>query len=265
MRRFNHLSEIFPLLVILILALPGFVGAGISVPLSPINTPVQPMYADLDKYAQIDDTSSANQGDQPPIVKPKSMTKAILLSFLLPGAGHFYLGEKGRGEVFAGGEVVSWAGFIGFRMYGDWKEDDYIKYAVEHADIDPSGKDEEFYKNLTFYDSRDEYNEAGRLYDYGPFYPADRSHYWQWDGDDSRDQYRDIRNASKSAYRKATFMIGVAVVNRIIAGIDSFRLAKRLADRARSGYGAADGTKVKFSVNPFSRDPGFKVTISHRF
>jgi hypothetical protein len=266
MRRFNYLSIVSLALVLSLLAMPGAVSARITLPLSPLDAPVQPVFPDKDLFAQIDDTSGAIQGDRAPVAKSKSMTKAILFSFLLPGAGHFYLGEKGRGEIFAGGEVVCWAGFLAYRIYGNWEKDNYIKYAVQHAGIDPSGKDEEFYKNLTFYESRDEYNEAGRLYDYGPYYRMNTSfYYWHWDSEGSRDKYRDMRNSSKSAYRNANFLIGVAAANRVIAAIDSFRLAKRLADRAKAGYGLGNGTKIKLRADPFGRDPGFKVTITHRF
>jgi len=50
--------------------------------------------------------------------------------------------------------VLTWAGWLGFHTYGKWKEDDYIRYAQQNAGIDPSNKDDEFYKNLTFYDNR---------------------------------------------------------------------------------------------------------------
>ena len=52
--------------------------------------------------------------DIPESDKKLSKSKAVLLTLLAPGAGHFYIGEKGRGEVFMGAEVVSWLGFFAF-------------------------------------------------------------------------------------------------------------------------------------------------------
>lgn len=249
---------------ILFLALPGLTSAEVKLPISPISRPVSlTLNRDIDSKNL--DTPADYTGN-PVAHQPKSKTKAIFLSLLLPGAGHLYLGERGRGEVFMGGEAVSWAGFLAFRIYGSWKKNDYMRFAEDHAGIDPTGKDEEFYKNLTFYDSREDYNRSGRIIDpSGAYYPNSRTYYWQWDSDSSRDRYRDMRNTSKAAFRNATFMIGVAVVNRIVAGIDAFRLAKKLASRSMTEFGFNDGLKFDFKANPFGSNPKVKICISHRF
>jgi len=237
--------------------------AKIDFTLTPINDPV--VYDNVIEAKTGNPNIASSTGD---ISEKKSYSKAkaVLLTMLVPGAGHFYLGQKGRGEVFMGTEVVAWAGFFAFRIYGNWREDDYIRYAQEHAGIDPDGKDDDFYGRLSFYNSRDDYNTAGRLYNPGdPYYPDISTYYWYWDSDDSREKYRDIRNGSQSSYRKATFMIGVAIVNRIIAGIDVFRLAGKMKSRSSSEYSNAGKTKLKINTNLFSRDPGLSLTLSHRF
>jgi len=267
MKKYASLKSIFVGIAFIILAFPAALSARISLPLSPLDIPLEPVLAlDTDPEPQVPDDNQTD-GDIP---KPKtgdvSEIKAILYSLVVPGAGHFYLDEKGRGEVFLGAEVVAWAGFFAFRTYGKWREDDYIRLAEDHAGIDPSGKDEDFYKNLAFYDSRDQYNKSGRIINPGAeYYPAGRYYYWQWDSDASRLEYRDIRNSSETAFRNAGFMIVMTVVNRVLAGIDSYRLAKKISNRSISNYGLDDNTKIKFRANPFGSNPKIFVGVTHQF
>jgi hypothetical protein len=199
-----------------------------------------------------------------------SKTKAMVLSLLLPGAGQYYAGAKGRAEVFIGWELITWAGVYTFHTYGGWKKDDYIRYAQIHAGIDPAGKDDSFYKNLTFYENREDYNSAGRIIEpTAPYYPPGPSYYWQWDRQSSQDEFHSIRNASKSAFRKATFMIGVAVFNRIVSSIDALRTVKSMAGRVRDevpGYSQKeDKLKFKFNCNPFGSNPRIGIGVSQNF
>jgi len=242
--------------------------ADINLPASPLFQPIE-LAAEPNLDIPIYDTPS----DEPAAggyVAPKSIskTKAVFYSLLLPGAGHYYLGENGRGEVFTGAEIVSWAGIAAFQIYGNWKEDDYVRFAEEHAGVSSGGKDEDFYKNLTFYDSREDYNTAGRIIDPGdPYYPNTRAYYWQWDSDESQSHYRDIRNQSETAFRNRDFMIGLAVFNRIIAGIDAFRLARKIANTRvdQFGGGTDEGVKFGLKVNPFGDNPKFEIKLSRKF
>ena len=254
--------------VFLALSAAGDCRAEIELPVSPLFRPLELAAGNNPDLMQLD--VPADQPAPTAPLKPKnvSRTKAVFLSLLLPGSGHFYLGEKGRGEVFIGAEVVSWAGVAAFQIYGNWKEDDYVSYAEQHAGIQPEGKDEEFFKNLTFYDSRDEYNTSGRIIDPNdPYYPNTPDWYWQWDSDESKSSYRDIRNQSETAYRNRDFAIGMAVLNRIIAGIDAFRLARKIVGTKVEDFAPGDAEGVEFDIdaNPFGSNPKFKLTVSRQF
>ena len=244
--------------------------AGIELPVSPLFKPVELAAGDNVELMQLDVASDEPASSVSAAPTNISRTKAVFLSLLLPGAGHFYLGEKGRGEVFVGAEIISWAGAAAFQIYGNWKEDDFVRFAEEHAGIDPNGKDEEFFKNLTFYDSREDYNTAGRIIDPNdPYYPNTDDYYWQWDNDESKSSYRDMRNTSETAFRNRDFSIGLAVFNRIIAGIDAFRLARKITgtkvDIFGKGQGDGDGIKFDIDANPFGNNPKFVLTLSRRF
>ncbi len=239
--------------------------ADLSAPFSILDIPFS--YNDQKLFDKADNPENINSGPGFKISGPKSKSKAVLLSVLVPGAGQYYLGEKARGEIFMGVELLTWVGFAVFQHSASWKKDAYIDYAVLHAGIDPDGKDDEFYKNVSFYDSREQYNESGRIIDpRGPYYDVNASTYWYWDETDNRNVFRDLRNDSKSDYRKTTFLLGVAVLNRVLSGIDTFRIARKLQGRSGS-LSVVDETKIKFDfdANPFGSNPKVGFTLSKKF
>ncbi len=239
--------------------------AGVEIPLTPINYPVNAVTVSNMDYPAYD-TPEITGSEAGYTVKRKSKTTALLLTVLVPGAGQLYLGRRDRAEIFMGAEVLTWAGFAVFSITGNWKKSSYKQFAEEHAGvIDPDDKDDEFWKNVSFYESREQYNESGRIIDPGgPYYTNTPSTYWQWDSDSSRLKFKEIRDDSKAIFRRATFMIGVAVVNRIIAGIDTFRLADRIIkDNEKSEY--SKKIKVDFKANPFGDNPHVNIKFSKKF
>jgi len=157
----------------------------------------------------------------------KSKWKALGLSILLPGAGQYYVGRTDKMAYFGGAEALVWSGFFGLRVYGNWKREDYKSWAAFHSGADITDKDDLFFEKMTYYDNLDEYNQFERLYEGSraqPF-PDTPEYYWNWDSDESRDHFRDLRNVSKTAFRRSILFLGGAVVNRLIAGIDAYRSA----------------------------------------
>lgn len=246
---------------------PLMVNAEIEIPLSPFSGPL--LLNDGGGFGS-DEFGEENRYEKGKIKKTKpkySKTTAVLLSLLVPGAGHYYVKHEGRGQLFFGAEVAVWFSYFAFHSYGNWKEDDYKKYAIQHAGIVPSGHDDNFYRNLIFYDSREEYNKSGRIINPGsPYYPNNSQNDWFWESADSRQVYRTMRNDSEVAYRKATFMLGVALANRIIAGIDAFRLAQKESNRFKDDdFLTRHNIEFDIKAKPFSSNPEFGLIIKHRF
>jgi len=188
--------------------------------------------------------------------------RAMGLSLLMPGTGQLYGGAAGRGRVFLGTEVVVWGLALGFDRWSAWKSSDAVDFAVQHAQLRPAGKDDQFLENLEFYDSRDEYNRAGRIIDPSrPFLPETQDTYWQWDSLESRRSYRDLRNAADAAGRNATFMIYVAVLNRVVSAVDAFRVVHKNNARAKDEQGLKLSMKPRFSLS----NPGLKVNARLSF
>lgn len=157
----------------------------------------------------------------------KSKWKALGLSLLLPGAGQYYAEAKGKMAFFGGAEALIWTNFIGFRLYGKWKKEDYIGWAARHAGVDVNGKNDSYFETLTYYDNIDMYNQLELLYERSEaqLYPATPEYYWNWDSDASRYYYRKLRNDSKTAYRRSILFLGAALANRVLSGIDAYRSA----------------------------------------
>ncbi len=167
----------------------------------------------------------------------KSRSKAMLLSLLLPGLGDVYVGDsRMRAAGFLTAEIGIWSAVVFNRQLGKWKKNDYMEYAVVYAGVDPTGKDDTFWDMVGFHDSRDDYNKLSRVYTRtNPFYPETSEWDWQWQSDEERKAYRDLKNDSKTYYRAARFALAAAVLNRAVSAFFAWRVAgghnRRLLDQ----------------------------------
>ncbi len=233
---------------------------------SSLLAPMQPMaLSSLAAVGDDTDESFLDMSQQAEAEKRVSMKNAMLLSVLFPGAGQYYADSKFKGQVFMGVEAAIWTGFIAYRVYGGWKEGDYKNLAAAHAGVNNEGKDDEFYDWVGFYDSREEFNQFSRLYYPDRAYLPDNEDYdWQWDSDENRIQFKETKDASKMAFRNSTFMIGLAIANRIIAGIDTYRTVKAAQAKIKSLTQIGE-YNFALSPKPFGKNPRIKFTVSRKF
>jgi hypothetical protein len=191
----------------------------------------------------------------------KSIAKAALLSFLLPGAGEIYGGSEAKGKVFIFSEASVWVGFLGFRTYGSWLKDDYRVYAASRAKVNLKGKPDDFFDQLSFYDSRDQYNQFALLYHRGEVHPFPEDDYWNWEWDsrESRLHYRDIKNRSKDASRKALYMVGLSIVNRIVSVVDAMKTVQAYNHKKSFEF-----SHIKFDLqaHPSAHNPQIMLYLS---
>jgi len=199
----------------------------------------------------------------------KSTTKAMFLSLLLPGAGELYAENANGSRIFLGLEGSIWAGFFAFRTYGSWKKTDYKGYAALHAGVNLDSKTDDYFENITYYDTRDQYNQFARLYHGADatIYPENDFWNWNWDSQDSKGRFRDLRNQSKTAYRRALFMVGLAAVNRIVSVLDAARSVKKFNRKLSSEFSSINPTGLRFSLdaNPFSKNPHYYFKVKKSF
>ncbi len=218
-------------------------------------------------FAGKDDFSLTKQTPAPKSVvdstpRKKSMWKAAALSLAIPGAGQFYLGKRDKAKIYVAVETAAWAGFIGFKVYSHWKKNDLIKYAREHAGADLAGRNDEFLDLVGFYVSTREYNALGRVSDpERPYFDESPANYWEWQTGKERAVYRDLKNGSREANRRAEFMVGLAVVNRILSTIDAIRDARRMERSLDDSFSQAKQKRVLLAFDPYDSQRQLKLTI----
>lgn len=159
----------------------------------------------------------------------KSLSRAMLYSLLLPGAGEAYMGYDTRAKAAVGAEAVIWTGFAYFTYQGGLREDRYKEMAYIHAGVE-GDRDDDYYQAIAYYLSNYDYN-VDILREARFYYPYDRdlqleywedngyfgADAWEWSTIEAMREYRDVRTESRKSYRRATLMVGFAVLNRMIS------------------------------------------------
>jgi len=167
-------------------------------------------------------------------VNKKSPGISVLLSVLLPGAGHYYAGRSDIGAYFFGAEATMWLGLLGVNYYGNVLRDDSRSFAAVHSGLDKNGKDDTYFSNVGNYTNIYSYNnEKLQRGEYDLLYDV-TTHYWNWDNKGSQEEFDIQRKRSERTYNfKNVFVTGM-IINRIISGISALILTNRANNNAGS-------------------------------
>jgi hypothetical protein len=157
-----------------------------------------------------------------------SLRKRIGKSLLLPGLGEFSLGENRRGRFFVKSEMGLWFLLAGSLWSASGNNSRLNAYATRFANADMSGKDDQFYVNLSTYDSMDAYN-AYQQRARSPYetYSEEAGYDWSWDSEGHRLKYRDYLINRDYAKSIASFTIAGMILNRIVSAIDVVGLTQK--------------------------------------
>ncbi|MCS6989692.1 MAG: hypothetical protein NZM06_09285 [Chloroherpetonaceae bacterium] len=155
--------------------------------------------------------------------EPKSAFVGAALSFLLPGLGELYAGNFETGRYFLGAEVAMWLGIGAQRLRGASFESDYKVLARRNAGVSDGEKDAQFWKDISAFNSIEEFNaDRLRARDFGRLYDP-QTHFWQWNSEANRRQFRDLRIRSDEAYQSIYYFIAAMGVNRVLSMINAAR------------------------------------------
>jgi hypothetical protein len=174
----------------------------------------------------------------------RSTSKAVLYSFLLPGLGQYYLGERNRAWTFFLTEGAIWTSFAVFQAQGHIRRDGYQDYALAFAGISGGGHSDDFYREIGDFDSSEEYElfikSDGRSFTYPNSDYATIEEYfinnrfsdyepWSWKSTEDREHYYSLRWGSRLAFRRSLYSLAAALGNRIFSAVYALR-SSRSAD-----------------------------------
>jgi hypothetical protein len=157
----------------------------------------------------------------------KSGALAILYSMVLPGMGELYAESYSSGKYFTIADGVLWGTLTGFNLYGKWQQENYKSFARDNGGINLNNKDDDYYANISVYQSIDDYNTAMEMErQFNKVYNAS-THYWDWKNQDNRKEFRNMWSSSETAFNNVRFVAGALVLNRIISAINAVRSVSR--------------------------------------
>jgi hypothetical protein len=200
------------------------------------------LVASAQTVISVDENISRNKG--------KSLILPMIASAALPGAGHFYLGEKSRGQAFFWVDASLWIAALSTYYYSDNQLENARGYAVKHAGAEGIAKDLTLLSLVGQYRSRggslyqnsspdnyEDYNQAmiragleiDKEYPYAPGY------IWDWGSSDNPETTAHIDEYNKMLRRhriaNIAFQVGVGAMalNRIVAILDALRIYRKTA------------------------------------
>jgi len=180
--------------------------------------------------------------------RDKSLAIAMVASAVLPGAGHFYLGNNSRASAFIWVDAALWISASTTWFYGDNQLKNARGYAVKYAGAEGAPKDIDFLSLVGNYRSRggslyqnsnpdndEDYNQAmlraGREID--AEYPYEYGYIWDWGSSDNPETTKRMKNYNDMLRRyriaKIAFQIsvGAMALNRVFAILDAMRLYRQ--------------------------------------
>ena len=166
----------------------------------------------------------------------KSRWKAAGLSLLVPGLGQAYAGAGTRARVFFIGEGMAWASFAAFRVYGSWRATDYRVFAAEHAGVTLNGQTDAFFRDIGAFSGSEAYNFLQQLSQGASAQTYTGSNTWAWDTDTSRKGYLALRRSSRRAQGRSVYVVGFALINRLISAIDASKITGRASREPSSSF-----------------------------
>ncbi len=194
-------------------------------------------------------------------------------SFLLPGLGQLRMGRALRSKIFFGLEGATWVAIGSFLWQGYARENAYKDYAVAFAGVSGTSHSDEYYEAIGKYMSNEGpggYNEYVRREARELYYPdlnAINAYYaehrivgadsWRWESEKSYGLYNDLRDGSRSSYRRALYAGFFALALRVVSAVDAVRLA-----RESTGDGN-NGESVSMSVEHLQG--GLRISFTKSF
>ncbi|NQV30307.1 MAG: hypothetical protein HQ508_05400 [Candidatus Marinimicrobia bacterium] len=153
---------------------------------------------------------------------------SVLKSTLIPGWGEHSFQSSKRGYLFNGIEAALWI-FAGVAASNSRSyESDLFYAAKEYGQIsDPQLRSDIFMDRVSKYDNMDVYNEQmlrNRQRDL--IYSAENGEYWNWESDEKRIEYFDIKTQRYIWRQRLTYSFGAIALNHLVSTMDALFLKR---------------------------------------
>lgn len=149
----------------------------------------------------------------------------VFKSLILPGWGQYAMERPKRGNFFISSEILTISLSAFSFIKSNNVEDNYIALAAEHAGTNESGKGHQYWVDIGNYNSIEDFNDEHlRWREYDALYPNDMIWRWQWNSEEKREEFEDLRIESDNYELIGKFLIGGVIINHIISAIDAFYL-----------------------------------------
>ena len=175
-------------------------------------------------------------------------------SLLIPGLGEYSLDKKEHSKKFFIAETFLWLSFLGSQKGYSWYKDDYMMFGSYHADIDlnaiPDYKLSKLIVHMSQYDNMEEFNETMDRQRRDNSYTNSEIYEWNWDSDDNRNKFNEIRIKSSNLKQINNFTISALLINRLISFFNTIYLSDKKYNLNSSIYPLKDdGLIFYFNIN----------------
>ena len=177
----------------------------------------------------------------------KSAAIAICANLLLPGLGHYYLGNQKAAFGFFTAELALMFGAFTTNQYSNEIARSARSFASTYANVQGgAGADDYFWQNVGLFMDSDGLNQSRSL-GYNQVQELNRTPQgeyltpnlqWRWVSDDYRKKYNEFLNTSINFKVASNLFIGALMLDRLIAFIDA-----RVAIR-HNGHGIFSSLQV---------------------
>lgn len=158
--------------------------------------------------------------------KKKNAGLAIVYSLLLPGMGELYAESYKSGKYFTIAEGALWGTYIGINTYGNWQKDRYKSFAAANGNVNPQGKDDDYFATISEYVGIEQYNNEKALERNFSEMLDENKYFWKWTSED-RKTYRSMWVSSEQSFNNLRFVVGALIINRIASAINAVRLVSK--------------------------------------
>ena len=175
-------------------------------------------------------------------------------SLLLPGLGEYSLNENNRSKNFLITEACLWLSFFGSYYGNQWYTDDYMSFGSYHADINlnniPSNQLSMLIVHMSQYDNMEVFNETMDRQRRNNSYSDQSTYGWNWDNDENRETFNDLRIKSSNLKKFNNFTISALLINRLVSFFNVVYLSDKKYKMSSSIYRSIDnGVILNCNIN----------------